>query len=97
MGAEGYRGLLTELWWAGIEAVQGRSAVGRHLERTDPVRPDSVLAVGKAACSMAAGVQDRFGTGIPTLVITKDGHGTDLPGACAAAAPAAGDSNRDAS
>jgi hydroxypyruvate reductase len=38
-------------------------------------RPDQIVAIGKAAGSMVAGVHDHFEGPIPSLVVTKAGHG----------------------
>jgi len=67
----------SEIWRAGVAAVEGSAAVRAALAGT--ARPDLVLAVGKAAGAMARGALAGF-PGIPTLVVTKDGHGGDLPG-----------------
>lgn len=65
------------IWQAGVDAVGGYAATAAALE--DMPRPDRILAVGKAAASMARAALDRFGP-VPCLVVTKDGHGADLPG-----------------
>ncbi|MEX0307189.1 MAG: glycerate kinase [Ruegeria sp.] len=65
-----------DIWRAGVAAVDGYRAT---LEATQSLeRPDQILAVGKAAGSMARAAAERFGT-VPTLVVTKDGHGNNLP------------------
>ncbi|WP_239059692.1 DUF4147 domain-containing protein [Ruegeria sp. PrR005] len=65
------------IWQAGVDAVGGYAATAAALE--DMPRPDRILAVGKAAASMARAALDHFGP-VPCLVVTKDGHGADLPG-----------------
>lgn len=65
------------IWRAGVAAVDGHAATLAALDPRD--RPDRVLAVGKAAAAMARAALDRYGD-VPTLVVTKDGHGADLPG-----------------
>lgn len=67
------RRILLELFDAGLRAVHGRDAVARALrEHGGPV---TVMAIGKAASSMALGAHDALGPAIDaTLVITKDGH-----------------------
>ncbi len=64
------------LWQAGVTAVGGETATGAALEQG--TRPDRILAVGKAAGAMARAALERF-PGVPTLVVTKDGHGAELP------------------
>lgn len=73
------RDLLGSLWWAGVHAVRGESAVISALERRKISRPDAIIAVGKAAAAMARASIARFGAGIPTLVATKYGHSDGLP------------------
>ncbi|MFY9212085.1 MAG: DUF4147 domain-containing protein [Aestuariivita sp.] len=63
------------LWHAGVQAVDGYTATARALEGPPP---DQIIAVGKAAASMARAALDHFGD-LPCLVVTKDGHGGDLP------------------
>ena len=63
------------LWQAGVDAVDGYAATAAALP---DLPPDRILAVGKAAGAMARAALDRYGA-IPTLVVTKDGHGDDLP------------------
>jgi hydroxypyruvate reductase len=69
---------LLAIWRSGVAAVQGRSSVNRALAAHQIARPDSVVAVGKAAASMAAAVYDTFGE-IPTLIVTKHGHIKETP------------------
>ncbi len=65
-----------DIWRAGVAAVDGYRAT---LEATQAIEaPDQILAVGKAAGAMARAAVERFGP-VPTLVVTKDGHGHDLP------------------
>lgn len=65
------------IWQAGVDAVGGYAATQRALQGVTD-RPDRVLAVGKAAGAMARAALDHFGP-VPTLVVTKDGHGDGLP------------------
>ncbi|NOE18137.1 DUF4147 domain-containing protein [Ruegeria atlantica] len=65
------------LWQAGVEAVGGYEATLAALP--DVPKPDRILAVGKPAAAMARAALEHFGA-IPTLVVTKDDHGRDLPG-----------------
>jgi len=68
---------LEEIWWAGVNAVRGAAAVSAALPNVHaPVH--RILAIGKAACDMAAPAMHAF-PDAPTLVVTKHGHGTDLP------------------
>lgn len=64
------------LWQAGVAAVDGYAATARALEGP---APDCILAVGKAAGTMARAALDRYGP-VPCLVVTKDGHCPGLPG-----------------
>ncbi|SLN30731.1 Putative hydroxypyruvate reductase [Falsiruegeria litorea R37] len=64
------------IWQAGVDAVGGYSATDQALANVR--RPDRILAVGKAAATMAQAALDRF-PGTPCLVVTKDGHGSGLP------------------
>ncbi|WP_424831201.1 glycerate kinase type-2 family protein [Ruegeria sp.] len=65
-----------EFWQAGVDAVGGYSATQAALPEVD--KPDRILAVGKAAAAMARAAYDQFGP-VPSLVVTKDNHGRDLP------------------
>lgn len=71
------RDTVIALWRAGVEAVSGHQATRAALQESP--RPDRIMAVGKAAGDMARAAMDRF-DGVPTLVVTKDGHGETLPG-----------------
>ena len=65
--------ILTSVWWAGVHAVAGQASVAASLETAPIPRPDLILAVGKAAVSMARAAHARFPGG-RTLAITKAGH-----------------------
>jgi len=65
------------IWHAGVEAVGGYLATMRALKADQTVKPDQIIAVGKAAGTMTQAALDRFGP-VPALVVTKDGHGTGL-------------------
>ncbi|KIC43326.1 MOFRL family protein [Ruegeria sp. ANG-R] len=65
-----------DIWRAGVAAVDGYRATLEAIQAVE--RPDQILAVGKAAGAMARAATERFGA-LPTLVVTKDGHGDDLP------------------
>ncbi|WP_146346831.1 DUF4147 domain-containing protein [Phaeobacter marinintestinus] len=64
------------IWQAGVDAVGGHAATQAAL--MDVARPDRIVAVGKAAGAMAQAALELFGD-VPTLVVTKDGHGAGLP------------------
>ncbi|MDX2484721.1 MAG: DUF4147 domain-containing protein [Pseudodonghicola sp.] len=64
------------LWQSGVAAVGGEAATRAALKQG--TRPDRILAVGKAAGAMARAALGRF-PDVPTLVVTKDGHGAGLP------------------
>lgn len=76
--------LLSELWWTGVRAVGGYTSVQRALkENPEILGPHhgsksqlvtEVLAVGKAAGSMARGALESLPTDTPGLVVTKRGH-----------------------
>ena len=75
------REMLEQIWWAAVRAVRGRESVAAALA-ADPIpRPDAIVAVGKAAASMARAAVDRFGAEVPCLVLTKYDHAAeaDLP------------------
>lgn len=61
---------------AALVAVQGRTCVAEFL-RTPPLpEPVQLIAIGKAAASMAAGACDVLGERIVRgLIVTKSGHG----------------------
>lgn len=69
---------LVTIWTAGVDAVIGRRAVRDALRQHNVTRPDAVIAVGKAAASMAAAAHDAFGP-LPMLIVTKHGHVKDAP------------------
>lgn len=64
------------IWQTGVDAVGGYAATSKVLH--DIPAPDRILAVGKPAASMARAALEHFGPR-PTLVVTKDDHGDDLP------------------
>lgn len=69
------RDLLTMLQ-AVLVAVDGRQCVARHLRRQPMTGQVAVVALGKAAASMAQGALDVLGPRvIEGLVVTKAGHG----------------------
>lgn len=74
----GQRDSAIALWQAGVEAVGGYASVAAALHSHPSAPPDQIIAVGKAAGAMARAALDHFGP-VPTLVVTKDGHGDGLP------------------
>lgn len=89
---------LIHIWWAGVAAVRGDSAVRAALSGASGASgvpglsgatgvsgasevsgtPSHILAVGKAACDMARPAMEAY-PDAPTLIVTKHGHGADLP------------------
>lgn len=69
--------ILEELWWQGVNAVRGFSAVTASLSDRTIAQPDMIIAVGKAAGDMALGAREHFKASIPTLVVTKYDHTSD--------------------
>lgn len=69
---------LADLWWTGVHAVQGKSAVNKALLARHVAQPDLVLAIGKAAASMAAAASETFGP-VPTQIVTKYHHTDGAP------------------
>ncbi|WP_299982169.1 glycerate kinase [uncultured Ruegeria sp.] len=65
-----------EIWRKGVSAVDGYRATMEAVQSIE--QPDQILAVGKAAGAMARAAAEHFET-VPTLVVTKDGHGDGLP------------------
>lgn len=64
--------LLSQIWWVGVRSVGGDASVATSLTSTPIPPPDLILAVGKAAVSMAKAAQRIFP--VRTLAITKTGH-----------------------
>ncbi len=75
------RELLERFWWAGVRAVRGQEAVRAALAEAPIELPDAIVAVGKAAASMAKAAALEFGPDVPCLVLTKYDHAAeaDLP------------------
>jgi hydroxypyruvate reductase len=75
MEAAAARRDLTETFRAALAAVGGREAVRRALMRGAPEPPITLVAIGKAAQSMALGALDALGGRVRGgLVIGKAGH-----------------------
>ena len=68
---------LTDLWWHGVRAVQGDTAVAAALQHL-PAPPTHILSVGKAAVVMARPAAAAF-PDAPCLVITKHHHAEGAP------------------
>jgi len=70
------REMLQACYRAALDAVGGRAAVARALRRRPPAPgPVRVLAVGKAAPSMARGAIDELGDAIAGgVVVTREGY-----------------------
>ncbi|MCU7844266.1 MAG: DUF4147 domain-containing protein [Candidatus Thiodiazotropha sp. (ex Monitilora ramsayi)] len=70
-----YRSDLLEIYRAALARVEGTAAVSAWLERHPIEGPVQLVAVGKAAQSMATGAHQVLGSQIETaLIITKTGH-----------------------
>ncbi len=66
---------LMEIYQAAVQAVNGRSAVVERLRQSTVAGNVSLVAVGKAAQSMADGAREVLGARISRgLVISKQGH-----------------------
>lgn len=67
---------LIDLWQMGVDAARGEKAVFDAMKREDIDDVDAIIAVGKAAASMAVGALKALGkTDVETLIITKYRHG----------------------
>ncbi|MBL1241436.1 MAG: DUF4147 domain-containing protein [OCS116 cluster bacterium] len=67
---------LIDLWQVGVNAAKGEQAVYDAMKRENITGADAIIAVGKAAASMALGALKALGkTDVETLIITKYGHG----------------------
>ncbi|MEM6371881.1 MAG: DUF4147 domain-containing protein [Pseudomonadota bacterium] len=69
---------IMSLWEAGVTAVRGDVAVGRAITDGTVARPDCIIAVGKAAVSMARPACAAY-PGVPCLIVTKYDHGAGAP------------------
>lgn len=72
------RQFLLDIWSAGVAAVRGETAVQTALAADQLPRVTRILAVGKAACDMAAPAMVAF-PDAPALIVTKHGHHTTPP------------------
>jgi hydroxypyruvate reductase len=69
--------ILRTLFDAGVAAVRGDAAVRQALDTGLPA-PDAIVAVGKAASSMAEPAALAY-PDAPVLIVTKYGHADDAP------------------
>ena len=65
---------LLSIFDAGIRAVSGRESVVRALKNRADLKPDLIIAVGKAAGDMCLGAQAIYGRDTPAIVATKYQH-----------------------
>jgi len=82
------REMLLDIYLAALNAVNGRNVVRRYLQHRPVSSEINLVAIGKAAASMAWGALDVLGNEITrALVITKKGHcDCSLPFECLEAA-----------
>jgi hydroxypyruvate reductase len=75
MNVHDQRVLLLDIFKSSLNSVSGRPAVKHYLDRHPISGRPHIVAVGKAACAMAAGALDVLGEEAgEVLVITKKGH-----------------------
>ena len=72
------RQVLLDLYLAGLASVSGQQAVAQALAQDSKVRPDSIIAVGKAASAMCQGALSCFPGIDNALVITKYQHASQI-------------------
>ncbi len=78
-----HRGNLLRIYEAALSAVEGRRVVADFLRGHEIPGPVHVVAIGKAAASMARGAHDRLGDAISAaLVVTRHGYGQDVTRYC---------------
>jgi glycerate 2-kinase len=78
--ADAHRRALLEIFSAALLAVNGRHRVREFLARQSFAAPLYIIAVGKAACSMALGAHDALGDAVRGgFVVTKHNHAEPLP------------------
>ena len=67
---------LINLWQMGVNAAKGEDAVYAAMARENITEIDAIIAVGKAAASMALGALKALDDcAVETLIVTKYGHG----------------------
>ena len=69
---------LPTLFDAGVRAVRGETSVAAALRRAECNQPDQIIAVGKAATSMARAADVHFAP-CPMLIVTKYHHADGAP------------------
>ncbi|MCK5640220.1 MAG: DUF4147 domain-containing protein, partial [Gammaproteobacteria bacterium] len=70
------RNLLLSIYQAALKSVEGQACVSRYLHTHTINAPCHVIAIGKAAQSMAQGARAELGGKLQrSLIITKYGHG----------------------
>ncbi|GGX50983.1 hydroxypyruvate reductase [Tateyamaria omphalii] len=69
---------LLNLWYTGVNAVGGDSAVSRAIAAGYVERPDKIIAVGKAAVAMAKAAVRQW-PDTPCLIVTKYDHAKTAP------------------
>lgn len=65
---------LEDLWWAGLNAVRGLTAVKMELANRQGPAPQLIIAVGKAAGDMALCARAHYQQPVPTIIATKYDH-----------------------
>ncbi|MBL1405030.1 MAG: DUF4147 domain-containing protein [Rhizobiales bacterium] len=71
------RKLLEKIWQTGVTRVSGYDAVKKAVLGSDNFKPTHIVAVGKAASTMARAALDHYDKSLPTLIVTKYDHGED--------------------
>jgi glycerate 2-kinase len=66
---------LEAIWWSGVKRVSGYKAVEQALGDHTDFSPSHILAMGKAASSMARAGLDYCSGDVPCLILTKYEHG----------------------
>lgn len=69
------RKTLEAIWRSGVERVGGYVAVEQAIIDNPDFVPTHIIAVGKAASTMARAALDGYGNTLTTLVVTKYDHG----------------------
>lgn len=73
------RAQLLDIYHSALGAVEGRSCVAAYLRQHPIPAPVYVIAIGKAAASMAAGALDCLAANVAgALVITRHGYGQEI-------------------
>lgn len=69
------RKVLEAIWQSGVTRVSGYDAVQKAILGNDDFVPTHIIAVGKAASTMARAALDSYDKSLPTLIVTKYDHG----------------------